>query len=179
MEADAEQRCTEYLDLALRVDAGADINPDIYITLASVRLSQCRPEDAVAALQKSFSIWREEPATSLTIPPFASRLNLGRLLVETEQYDEAIEVLEGLEDENDEDFEVLYLLGLVNWLLAEKEADEKAKREAYIDAREVLERFLLVGVPIVRSSIADCACRSTRRNRKTVTQRCLSKCRNT
>lgn len=144
MEVDAEQRCTEYLDLALRVDAGADINPDIYITLASVRLSQCRREDAVASLQKSFSIWREEPANSLAIPPFASRLNLSRLLVECEQYEDALEVLEGLEDENDEEFEVLYLLGLVYWLMAEKETNAKDKREAYIACREVLERFLQV-----------------------------------
>lgn len=144
MEPDAEQRCTEYLDLALRVDAGADINPDVYITLASVRLSQCRRDDAIAALQKSFSIWREEPPTSLAYPPFASRLNLGRLLVECEAYDEAMEVLEGLEDEDDEDFEVLYLLGLVNWLLAEKTSEAEAKKELYIDCREVLERFLQV-----------------------------------
>lgn len=144
MEADAEARCTEYLDLALRVDAGADINPEIYITLASVRLSQCRPEDALGSLTRSFSIWKDEPPTSPSIPTFVARLNLARLFVECEAYAEAIEVLEGLEDEDDEEFEVLYLLGLANWLIGEKATEEAERREAYIDSREVLERLLQV-----------------------------------
>lgn len=145
MEPDAEARCTEYLDLALRVDAGGDINPEIYSTLASVRLSQCRNEDALAALQKSYSIWKPLPPDSPLVPPFVSRLNLARLLIECEAFEDAIEVLEGLEDEDDEEYEVLYLLGLVNWMLGEKEAsDADRKKEFYVDAREALERFIQV-----------------------------------
>merc|ERR1711939_251828 len=146
MEPDAEARCTEYLDLAVRVDAGGDINPEIYSTLASVRLSQCRNADALAALQKSYSIWKPLPPDSVLVPPFSSRLNLARLLIECEAFEDAIEVLEGLEDEDDEEYEVLYLIGLVNWMLGEKVAaiEEARKREFYIDSREALERFLQI-----------------------------------
>jgi len=78
------------------------------------------------------------------IPPFVSRLNTARLFIECEAYEDAIEILEGLEDEDDEEFEVMYLLGLVNWMLGEKDTAADQKREFYIDSREVLERFLLI-----------------------------------
>jgi hypothetical protein len=39
---------------------------------------------------------------------------------------------------------MLYLLGLVNWLLAEADKEEVEKREDYIDSREALERFIKV-----------------------------------
>ena len=151
-EPDAEAKCTEYIDLALRVDGGSDINPEIYSTLASVRLSQQRNEDALKALQKSYSIWQgailadpdaEHPATPL-IPPFANRMNIARLFIECESYQEALEILESCEEENDEDLEMLYLLGLVNWLLGEAAKDGEEKREDYIDSRESLERFMVV-----------------------------------
>jgi hypothetical protein len=105
-------------------------------------------------------------------------LNLGRLLVEVEAYEEATEVLEGLEDEDDEEFEVLYLLGLVNWLMAEKESDASAKKELYIDCREVLERFLQVGSTVVGKPFAtDMACRYTRKSQIIVILRCWSRCK--
>lgn len=140
------------MDLALRVDAGSDINPEIYSTLASVRLSQQRNEDALKALQKSYSIWQgailadpdeEHPATPL-IPPYANRMNIARLFIECESYDEALEILGSCEEENDEDLEMLYLLGLVNWLVGEGAKDGEEKREAYIDSRESLDRFVTV-----------------------------------
>ena len=144
-EPDAEARCIEYLDMAVRVDeAGDETNPEIYSTLASVRLSQQRPSEALRALQKSYSIWSSLPPDAPSVPSFEARLSLVKLFIECEGYDESIEILEGLEDENDEDFEVMYLLGLVNWLIGEEETQPEMKREAYIDSREALERFLQV-----------------------------------
>ena len=130
--------------MALRVDAGGDINPEIYSTLASVRLSQQRPQDALIALKKSYSFWSSLPPDSPSIPSFEERLSLVKLFIECESFEETIEILEGLEDENDEDFQVMYLLGLVNWLIGEKSQEGEKKKEAYIDSREVLERFLQV-----------------------------------
>lgn len=144
-EVDAETRCSGYLDLALRVDAGADVNPEIYSTLASVRLSQSRVDDARNALEKSFSIWRDLPTDAPAIPAYVSRLGLARLLVEVDNYDDALDVLEGLEDEDDEEPELLYLLGLANWLKGERShGSHNDDKEYYVDAREALERFLQV-----------------------------------
>lgn len=84
-------------------------------------------------------------------------MNIARLFIECESYDEALEILESCEEENDEDLEMLYLLGLVNWLLAEAMKDGEEKREAYIDSREALERFLKVRnrFPLWLQNIAD------------------------
>jgi tetratricopeptide (TPR) repeat protein len=57
-EADAEQKCTEYLDQAALVDP---TDSEIYQTLASVRLSQHKIDEARQALQRAWSIWKDEP----------------------------------------------------------------------------------------------------------------------
>ena len=147
MENDAESRCEQYLSLALRVDAGADINPEIYSTLASVRMSQMRNDEAKVAMEKAFSPWRDLPLDHPAVPSYVARLSLARLFIEVENYPDALEVLEGLEDEDEFEPEVLYLIGLVNWLLGEKEADAaEAKQEHYLDSREALERFFQVSL---------------------------------
>jgi len=53
-EEDAEQRCEKYLADAARWD---DKNPEVYQSLASVRLSQQRPEDADQLMQQNLALW--------------------------------------------------------------------------------------------------------------------------
>jgi len=53
-EEDAEQRCEKYLADAARWD---DKNPEVYQSLASVRLSQQRPEDAAQLMQQNLALW--------------------------------------------------------------------------------------------------------------------------
>jgi hypothetical protein len=126
------------------VDAGADLNCEIYSTLASVRLSQARPQEAHQALQKSYSIWADLPPDSPLIPDYEARLNLVRLFIECEDLPSALDILDGLEDENDEELEMLYLLALVNFMQGEKEKDVETQKTNFIDARETLEKFLQV-----------------------------------
>ena len=70
-EEDAEAKCEELLQSAIQFDP---TDPEVYQTMASVRLSQERDEDAVQALDKSWSIWRAaEPGQSrLFFPPNGS-----------------------------------------------------------------------------------------------------------
>jgi predicted Zn-dependent protease len=147
----AESLCEQHLSSALTLDP---TDPEVYQTLASVRLSQSRPDDARESLDKAWSLWRDALPDSPIIPPFPSRLAFARLLLECELYGPAIEVLQGLEGENDEDMEVQYLLGLAWSLLGEAKATDKqlvagSDRQEDVDeckeeARGSLETFLKV-----------------------------------
>lgn len=116
-----------------------------------------RHDDALQALKKSYSIWQgailadpdeEHPATPL-IPPYPARLAVVRLFLECEAYEEAIEILGSCEEEDDEDLEMLYLLGLVYWLIGEGEKVHTEQRDAFLDSREALERFLKVRIDTI------------------------------
>jgi hypothetical protein len=60
-----------------------------------------------------------------SIPPFASRIALAKLFIETTQFVAAYEVLIGLENEDDEDAQVQYLLGLNLFLKLESAIDQQ------------------------------------------------------
>lgn len=53
------------------------------------------------------------------MPPFHSRISLAKLLVETSQLLSALELLTNLEQEDDENIQVQYLLGLAWHMLAQ------------------------------------------------------------
>lgn len=55
-EPEAEKTCEDLLNAALQADPG---NPEALQTLASVRLSQQRPEDAKECLEKSWTGWKD------------------------------------------------------------------------------------------------------------------------
>jgi len=55
-EPEAEQTCERLLEEALGVDPG---NSEAYQTLASVRLSQQRPEDAKTCLENAWMAWKD------------------------------------------------------------------------------------------------------------------------
>lgn len=69
-EHDAEERCERYVTEALLV---VPASPEALQTLASVRVSQQRYGDAVAALQRSYLLWKDLDAgifpLSLSPPP--------------------------------------------------------------------------------------------------------------
>ena len=90
-------------------------------TLASVRISQQRTEDAVAALERAFAAWKDLPDESAAVPSYATRITLARLLIETERFETAIEVLERLQGEDDQLPDLWYLGGWTMFLLGEGE----------------------------------------------------------
>ena len=98
LEEDAEARCEAAVTEALLY---APNNPEPLQTLASIRISQLRHDDAKAALARSVELWKDLDPDDPTVPDFSTRISLSRLLMEAEMEDEAIEVLERLVGEND------------------------------------------------------------------------------
>jgi tetratricopeptide (TPR) repeat protein len=116
-EDDAEARCNEAVEEAVRV---APANPETLQTVASVRISQCRADEAREHLRRSMELWRDLPAGSAKIPDFAVRISLARLLMEAEMEADATEVLERLVLEDDMSVETWYLGGWCAHLMATK-----------------------------------------------------------
>jgi Tetratricopeptide repeat len=62
-EPNAEKTCEDLLSLALQADPG---NPEALQALASVRMSQQRPDDAKGCLEEAWSAWKDlEPGKYL------------------------------------------------------------------------------------------------------------------
>ncbi|KAH0603805.1 uncharacterized protein H6S33_007464 [Morchella sextelata] len=141
-EPDAESRCEAYVTEALLVSPHS---AEALQTLASIRISQQRPADAVTALQRSLALWRELPADAAGVPSYAARINLAKLLIETRQYDAALEVLERLQLEDDQLPDLWYLGGWCLFLYGEQEeAGSEERRELWGSAREWLGNCGLV-----------------------------------
>ncbi|PSK55424.1 hypothetical protein B9Z65_2813 [Elsinoe australis] len=116
-EENAEQRCEALITEALLF---APENPGVLQTLASVRLSQVRVEEARSALGRSMAVWRDLEPDDEMVPDFSTRISLARLLMEAEMEDEAMVVLERLALEDDQSVEACYLGGWCLHLMAEK-----------------------------------------------------------
>ncbi|GMF73776.1 unnamed protein product [Aspergillus oryzae] len=148
--ANALSRCETLITEALLVNSNA---PEVLQTLASIRISQLRTDDARAALTKSLELWKDLPPEDPIVPDFATRISLARLLMEVTMELEALEVLERLILEDDQSVEAWYLGGWCLYLLAEKKEAPKdeeldsetpeAKRHASLVAsREWLKQSL-------------------------------------
>jgi tetratricopeptide (TPR) repeat protein len=117
-EDDAEARCENLITQAMAAED--ETSPETLQTLASVRLSQEKKEDAQAALQRSMSVWQDLDPEDSAIPDFATRISLVRLLMEAELESNAMDVLERLVSEDDESVEAWYLGGWCQHLIAKK-----------------------------------------------------------
>nr|KAK5438751.1 hypothetical protein LTR18_008728 [Exophiala xenobiotica] len=120
-EDDAEQRCETLVTEAVAV-CPERLSAGVLQTLASVRISQERIEDARQAVRWSMGIWKDIPADveSDSRPDFATRVSLSRLLMEVEAEPEAMTVLEGLIREDDQSVESWYLGGWCQVLMSQK-----------------------------------------------------------
>lgn len=128
-EKDAEETCEKLVTEATMV------SPKIaepWQTLANVRISQERIEDAKEALKRSLELWRDLPPDDAAIPDFPTRVSLARLLMEAGMEDDALEVLERLVLEDDSSIEVWYLGGWGLYILGEKQR-EASKRQADVE----------------------------------------------
>ncbi|KAJ2084224.1 hypothetical protein H4R24_000166 [Coemansia sp. RSA 988] len=134
-ETNAEEKCEEYLKLGAAVDPNC---PEVYQTMASVRLSQDRPDDARECLTKSMALWSDKDQNDLTqIPSYDNRLGLVRLLLELDNKDQALGILERLQKEDDESVDLWYLYGWTYHLLSEETGQSpEDKIEVLISARE-------------------------------------------
>ncbi|KAI1807656.1 TPR domain-containing protein [Daldinia bambusicola] len=125
-EDDAEPRCEALVTEATLV---APDFAETWQTLANVRISQARFDDAKAALTRSLELWKDLPPQDPAVPDFPSRVALARLLMEVEMEQEAIEVLERLVGEDDESVEVWYLGGWGLYVMGEKQKKETDKAD--------------------------------------------------
>ncbi|PSS20177.1 hypothetical protein M430DRAFT_27247 [Amorphotheca resinae ATCC 22711] len=125
-EEDAEQKCEALVTEATMVAPGF---AEPWQTLANVRISQQRMEDARAALKRSLDLWRELPPENDLVPDFPTRVSLARLLMEADMDVDAIEVLERLVSEDDSSVEVWYLGGWGLYIMGEKQKNGEVKAE--------------------------------------------------
>ena len=125
-EDDAEQKCEALVTEATMVAPGF---AEPWQTLANVRISQSRLEDAQAALKRSLDLWKDLPPENEVVPDFPTRVSLARLLMESDMDAEAIEVLERLVSEDDSSVEVWYLGGWGLYVLGEKQKNGDVKTE--------------------------------------------------
>ncbi|KAL4881549.1 SIR2-domain-containing protein [Aspergillus karnatakaensis] len=151
-EEDAENRCEALITEALLVQPGS---PEVLQTLASIRISQLREDDARAALSRSLELWKDLPPDDPSVPDFPTRISLTRLLMEVSMLLEALEVLERLILEDDQSVEAWYLGGWCLYLLAEKgeapkdpeeevagETPESKRQASLVASREWLKQSL-------------------------------------
>jgi tetratricopeptide (TPR) repeat protein len=117
-EEDAEAICDKLTSEALRI---APNNVETLQTIASVRISQSKLEEARQYLSKSLKLWEHLPVDSPDVPDFPVRISLVRLLMESDMEDEAMEVIERLIKEDDSSVETWYLGGWCLHLLGEKQ----------------------------------------------------------
>lgn len=120
-EEDAEQNCEKFVTEAVAV-CPERLSAGVLQTLASVRISQTRFDDARQALRRSIDIWKDIPTDvdDDARPNFATRVSLSRLLMEVEAEPEAMAVLEGLVREDDQSVECWYLGGWCQVLISQK-----------------------------------------------------------
>ncbi|KAJ2550140.1 hypothetical protein EV175_004177, partial [Coemansia sp. RSA 1933] len=147
-EEDAEKKCEELLENGLRVDPEC---PEIFQTMASVRLSQNRLDDARECLRKSISLWADKDLNDPSqIPSFETRLALVRLLLEVDDKEHALSILERLQKEDDESIDMWYLYGWTYHLQSEEEGaanDGEERADLLRSSRECFKQAIkLAGI---------------------------------
>ena len=145
-EDDAEQRCETLVTEAMMI---APNSAETWQTVANVRISQERVDEARTALKRSLGMWSELEPEHPAVPEFPVRIGLARLLLEVELLDEASVVLERLISDDDESVEAWYLGGWCLYLVGEKVQDIRGKESdewqpAWESARRWLARCLKI-----------------------------------
>ncbi|MCJ1330370.1 hypothetical protein MMC10_007053 [Thelotrema lepadinum] len=143
LEPNAESACEALIARALLISDPPQ--PSVLQTLASIRLSQSRLEDAQSALERSLAQWKELSPTHPDMPDFPTRISLARLLMEAEMEEVALEVVERLVGEDDQSVEAWYLGGWCLWLMGSKQEntdDAEDKSALLLSSREWLRNCL-------------------------------------
>jgi tetratricopeptide (TPR) repeat protein len=150
-EDDAEQRCEVLVTEAVAL---CPERPGVLQTLANVRISQERDEEARNVLRTSMDLWNGPQGKTIvdgeiidaeddgTLPEFATRISLVRLLMDVGMEQEAVQVCKRLLSEDDESVEAWYLNGWGQILLAEKTQEDEDVVKLKKSARESLNTAL-------------------------------------
>ncbi|PIL35578.1 hypothetical protein GSI_02306 [Ganoderma sinense ZZ0214-1] len=147
----AEKTCEDLLNLALQTDPG---NAEALQALASVRMSQQRPDDAKVCLEQAWSQWKDLDLDDPQLPPIPARLSIVKLFLELSLYTPALLVLQGIMASDDQEVEAWYLEGWCFFLMAEQakenggKLDELTWEELARDARDCLETCQMLHVTL-------------------------------
>ena len=146
-EDEAEGQCEALISRAMLVSPTPHA-PTLQ-TLASIRLSQSRLEEAQTALSRSLEPWYNLDSEHPDVPDFATRISLSRLLMEAGMEEEALQVVERLVGEDDQSVEAWYLGGWCLWLMVPNYHEEGAaeihladRRRLQLSSREWLRNCL-------------------------------------
>ncbi|KAI8867362.1 TPR-like protein [Ramicandelaber brevisporus] len=116
-EPDAEQVCDQVLQQAISLDPS---HASSYQLLASVRLSQQRPDEARQLLDQSINIWWNLDSNDHpNFPDYVTRISTAKLLLETAQLDRVLALLERLQKEDDQSVDLWYLFGWTYFIIGE------------------------------------------------------------
>jgi tetratricopeptide (TPR) repeat protein len=106
-DPNAEQECGNALQAALKIDPN---NYEALQTMASYKVSQQNPEEALNYLRQSFEKWKDI-TDPVDFPEFEFRVQTAKLFMELGDFRQAADILEALLNEDDEISELWYLLG--------------------------------------------------------------------
>ncbi|KAM6910042.1 uncharacterized protein FYW49_012030 [Xenentodon cancila] len=147
MDERAADKCREFIELALKYHHD---NPEALQLMASYLFSTEKNQEGKEYLLKSVGMWL--PAQKLrtseedlqnVLPPYESRVAAAKLLIESEEYEKAVDVLEGLLEEDDEVVQVWYLSGWVCYLQWEKAKEQQETEGIEVTEEEKEERQAL------------------------------------
>ncbi|KIJ54713.1 hypothetical protein M422DRAFT_240793 [Sphaerobolus stellatus SS14] len=116
-EPEAEQTCETLADLALKTDPTSS---EALQTLASIRMSQKRSDEAQQCAERAWESWKDLDPESPKLPPLPARLSLSRLFLELAMYGNALTIIAGIIALDDEEVEAWYLEGWCFYLMAEQ-----------------------------------------------------------
>lgn len=141
-EDEAESKCKTFIEKAIDIDKE---NPEGYQLMASFLLSKDDKENAKDVMKKSVSLWlpkfkaldkgevtgqeNTDPVEAVPLG-YDTRISTTKILIEVDEYETAIDVAEGLLDENDEVPQVWYLIGWANFSMGE---DYKSNARYYLE----------------------------------------------
>ncbi|KAF8206400.1 hypothetical protein K438DRAFT_1578140 [Mycena galopus ATCC 62051] len=137
----AAKTCEDLLASALQTDPG---NAEALQALASVRMSQERPDEAKQCLEQAWSAWKDLDLDDSKLPPIPTRLALVKLFLELALFTPALLVLHGIMASDDQEVEAWYLEGWCFFLMSEQaqenggKLDELTWQELATDARDCL-----------------------------------------
>ncbi|KAJ7104136.1 hypothetical protein B0H15DRAFT_766922 [Mycena belliarum] len=137
----APKTCEDLLTFALQTDPG---NPEALQALASVRMSQERPDEAKQCLEQAWSAWKDLDLDDPKLPPIPTRLALVKLFLELSLFAPALLVLHGVMASDDQEVEAWYLEGWCFFLMSEQAQeqggtlDDLTWQELATDARDCL-----------------------------------------
>ena len=133
-EDNAETECESLVQEAIKVDV---TNPEGYRVQADLLLVQGRQEDAIKSIRTCLTFWEALDFDDLMFPLYDQRIAMAKVLIEVNLFEDAIRVLEGLLEEDEDVIDTWYLMGVAQ-LSTE---DAEGALEAFVSALSLIVRL--------------------------------------